>query len=225
MLLSKLIYLTIKNVIYFDDVSFTYDNFIKGLFDSDQNYANNINNVFTPVNEAIARLSDLDRIPFRIEEVNHTENVISLSSCSKQVKQVMNVALKSDNSFRKVQHRQFGFMKILIAGYVRDNEKVFIEYKEDIPQFDKSSFSYTFTENNGVYTLVNSTDIELREMGITDSMCNYIMEYAMGKLSEPIAAELANLHITRAEQYFMNISSNTSAFNQDVVETVIGIGD
>ena len=65
----------------------------------------------------------------------------------------------------------------------------------------------------------------LKEYGITDSMCNYIIEYVKGKLFEQENPDVANMHITRAEQYFNNIKPSTSAFSQQVVRTVYGVGD
>ena len=88
--LSKLVYLSIKNAIYYDDASFSFDNFKKDLFNGDPDYATNINNVFLPLNEAIARLSDLERIPYKTIEIsqNDFENgfyVINLRTLEKEI--------------------------------------------------------------------------------------------------------------------------------------------
>ena len=56
MLLSKLVYLSVKNVLYLADSSFTYEAFLEGDFNNDSDYATNINNVFSPLNQALAQI-------------------------------------------------------------------------------------------------------------------------------------------------------------------------
>ena len=220
MKLSKLAYLCIKNVVYFDDSSFTYEEFLKGTFKDSPDYSVNINNVYTPLNEAIARLSDLERIPYRVEECTITDGVIDLNQCEKLVKEVVSVAQPSYGGFNKLTHRPFGLGKVYVTDYSPYSD-TYIEYKEDIPTFDNSNIPYvTYSEE-----IIYENDVELRTIGISDSMCNYIIEYVVGRLYEPINADISNMHITRAEQYFANIKPTTSAFAQRVVRTVYGVGE
>ena len=215
MKLSKLVYQCIKNVVYSDDTSFSYAEFLKGTFNNSADYATNINNVFAPLNEAIARLSDLERIPYRVEACNVVDNIIDLNYCIYPVKEVISVAQRVYVRFIKLDHKPFGLDKV----YVNDCPPygyTYIEYKEDIPMFDETYYSYAANDEDVV---------DLKNYGITDSMCNYIIEYVMGKLYEPISAEVANMHITRAEQYFVNIKPTTSAFAQQTVKTVFMVGE
>ena len=62
MKLSELVYECVKNVKYLDDPNFTYESFMLGDYDNDMDYSNSINNVFTPLNTAIHRLSDRRKI-------------------------------------------------------------------------------------------------------------------------------------------------------------------
>ncbi len=50
-------------------------------------------------------------------------------------------------------------------------------------------------------------------------MCSYIIEYAAGRLLEPIAPELANMHITRSEQYFDDLEEQQTPFSQNKITT------
>jgi hypothetical protein len=206
MLLSKLVYLSIKNAIYYDDSSFTYATFLEGKHDNNPQYATNINNIFTPINEAISRLSDLERIPYKVASFNFSSlsegNILQVSNS----KEVVSVAQMYGNDYRSLGFRPFGYGKIMITDYVSSDRPILVEYKEDIPQFDENDF-----------------DVELKDYGINDSVCNYLMEYAMAKLTEDQAPEIANMHLTRAEQYFSNIKANTSAFPQNQVEVKFGI--
>ena len=207
--LSKLVYLCVKNAIYYDDTSFIYESFLEGLFNNSPDYATNINNVYTPLNEAIARLSDLERIPYQVEECTiDPSGIIHLNKCTKPVKEVVNIAeVNQFGVYKKLAHRPFGLGKVLVADYFNSFNKIFIEYKEDIKSFSELD------------------DEDLKEYGITDSMCNYIIEYVSGRLLEPISAELSNMHISRAESYFANIKPVEQAFPQKTVVRIFGVGE
>ena len=222
--LSKLVFLCVKNAIYYDDASFSFDNFKRGLQDGNPDYATNINNVYLPLNEAIARLSDLERIPYKVLEVNNIiDGVINLANIEEEnnlkIKEVINVAILP--RYVKIDHKNLGANKILLNCKISTPRDLVIEVKEDIPYFDSS---YYFYKKNDEDTL-EEHDTDLRNYNINNSMCNYIMEYVMGKLTEQINPEIATMHITRAEAYFNNIRPNHSNLTQRVVEKVYGIED
>lgn len=219
MKLSQLVYLCIKNVVYYDDFSFTYEEFLKGTFKDTPDYSVNINNVYTPLNEAIARLSDLERIPYRVEACDINNRIIELSKCSKKVKEVISIAQSSYKGFEKLEHKPFGLGRVFVSDYSTYGD-TYIEYKEDIPTFSELNMPYYLYGS-----LVEIDDYELRDLGITDSMCNYIVEYVTGRLYEPINADISNMHITRAEQYFANIKPTSSAFAQKAVEASYRVGE
>lgn len=221
--LSKLVYLCIKNAIYYDDTSFSFENFKKGAFNGNPDYANNINNVYLPLNEAIARLSDLERIPYKVFKVESiTDGIVSLSSIEQKnnvkIKEVINVATLPDCN--KIEHRNLGGDKLILSGNY-DPNKVYVEIKEDMPHFDSSNYYYKKDSND----LVDEYDVNMRDYNINDGMCNYIMEYVMGRLTEQINAEISNMHITRAEQYFNNIRPNNSNFTQKIIKTLYKVGE
>ena len=219
MLLSKLVFLSVKNVIYLDDTSFNYEGFINGDFDNDIDYATNINNVFSPLNEAISRLSDLDKIPYIVDQVPIENCVINLDDCSRKVKKVINIAqVGSDGSYKKLGHVMFGRNGVRVVSPYSTINTFYVEYKEKIPAFSEED----------IVPIVDGQDnnIDLNaEYGIDDAMSNYIMEYVQGKLLEPLAPELANMHITRAEAYFNNIVSAQTSFPQQMVDREYRIGE
>ena len=121
MLLSKLVYLAIKNITYFDDMAFTYEAFLQGKYNQDSDYATNINNIFTPINEAISRLSDLERIPYRVESVNVSlieNNILLFNKLNHNVKQVISVAQVYGSNYRPLEWRVFGGDAIKIDDYI-----------------------------------------------------------------------------------------------------------
>ena len=221
MKLSELVYQCVKNVAFNDDTSFSFENFLEGNFDGDADYATHINNAFIAVNEAIARLSDLERIPYRVEECEIEDRIIELSKLDKEVKEVVNVAQAFISGCNKIPHRPFGINRVYVTDY-NPLSLTYIEYKEDIPFFTKSNIKY---ETNDETFEFDDNSVDLKTYGITNSMCNYIIEYVMGKLFEPSSVEIANMHLSRAETYFMNIRPTTSAFVQKTVTATYRVGE
>jgi len=219
MLLSKLAFLAVKNVIYLNDTSFNYVGFCNEDFDNDIDYVTNINNVWSPINEAISRLQDLDKIPYLVEEVEPSvDRIIDLSTLSKQPRRIIGVAVVDANgNYEKLAFSMFGRKQIrLKSSYPTFNVKFYVEYNENIPTFSKDNISKVTSEED--------ENIDLfEEYGIDEAMSNYIMEYAQGKLLEPLAPELANMHITRAEAYFNNLPVAKKNFPQQRVERLYGM--
>lgn len=216
MKLSNLVFNAVKNVKYLEDSNFSYDGFIRGDFDNDMDYANSINNVFAPLNEAIYRLSDMNKISFCIERLPtpNANNVIDIQALSYDIKKIVNIFSLEKGDYQKISHREFGRNKILLINNQRNSNEYYIEYIQDIPNFSRNDIYY-FEDTEDV---VEQRDVELKDYGISDTMCSYIIEYCQGKLLEPIAPELANLHLTRAEQYFNDLETRQTSFNQKEVK-------
>ena len=225
MKLSKLVYLCVKNVILYDDESFQYDPFIKGKFNGNPDYATSINNVFSAINHAISRLSDLERIPYRVDEVTLKDYAFNISALQHNLKEIVAIAYIDTNKNLTPLSFQIVGNQVIVKG-VLSNAKVQVEYKEDIFFTQGEDYYYHYTVDElGEDTLITSKDTELRDFGITDQMCNAIIEYAKGILNEGVEAALANMHITRAEQYFMNINPVRSSLAQTVVVKKWGADD
>ncbi len=243
MKLSRLVYLCIKNVNYYDDDSFTYEHFITEGIKEANNYSDysvSIHNVFTPLNEAIQRLSDLERIPYKIAGylASDLDNkcVVDLSKLkdeegnSVNVKEVINIVT---SNYERLPFTPFGVNKVRILRYSLfpsisvfgediSKKNLLVEYKEEIPTFDENETFPTITDNDGDFEFDDATEtiaeeVELSKYGINNAMCQYIIEYVQGKLEEQIDAALATMHLTRAEQYFTNLKPVISAFCQEQV--------
>lgn len=216
MKLSKLIYNVVKNVIYLSDTGFTYASFINGDYDNNPDYITNINNAFAPLNEGIHRLSDLHKLKNKLVKLPAPDNkgVITLTDELKaDIKTILNVVYLGEYDYIRIEFRELGADKIyLIGDYDFFNKDLYVEYIEDIPNFDKEDI-YHFEEGG----IVVSNDIELKDYGINDTMCSYLIEYCQGRLQEPIAPELANMHLSRAEQYFNDLDDQNTNFNQKVI--------
>ena len=211
MKLSKLVFDCVKAAKALDDPNFVYEAFRRGDFDSDPDYASSISNAFAPINMAVHRLSDMGKVADVVEQVPSVESggFIDLGKLSRPVKSVTSVFYMSNGSYRKAPYREFGRGRIALLGPV-PNELPFIAYAEDIPDFSRDDFRYV---ENGDGTGTES-DIELSDHGIDSSMCPYIVEHVKGTLMEQIAPELANMHLTRAEQYFSDLEDKDTGFEQ-----------
>lgn len=213
MKLSELVFEVVKNVVYLSDDAFQYDAFIQGDFDSDPDYKNSINNVFTPLNEAIHRLSDRGKLKNKIEKIpspNSTGLIKLPDEIRDNVKTILNIFTLKKNGYEHLEFREFG-NNILLMSRVSSNEEIYIEYEEDIRNFTRSDIFH--------YDEVDvANDVDLKEYGISNTMCSYIIEYCQGRLQEPLAPELANMHLTRAEQYFDDLPEQNTTFNQNRIK-------
>lgn len=216
MQLSKLVYEVVKNVKYLEDTGFTYEAFARGEYDNDLDYKNSINNAFSPINEAIHRLSDRNKIKHKIELIGKANNngIIDLDTLAYDINKIINVFSLLNGNYVHVEFREFGKDKLLVTSN-SDNE-LYLEYIQDICHFSKDDI-YFFTDNNNI---IEKKDVDLKkDYGITETMCSYIIEYAAGRLLEPIAPELANMHITRSEQYFDDLEEQQTPFSQNKITT------
>ena len=214
MQLSKLVYEVVKNVKYLEDTGFTYEAFVRGEYDNDLDYKNSINNAFSPINEAIHRLSDRNKIKHKIELIGKANNngIIDLGTLAYDINKIINVFSLLNGDYVHVEFREFGKDKLLVTSN-SDNE-LYLEYIQDICHFSKDDI-YFFTDNNNI---IEKKDVDLKkDYGITETMCSYIIEYAAGRLLEPIAPELANMHITRSEQYFDDLEEQQTPFSQNKI--------
>lgn len=216
MQLSKLVYEVVKNVKYLEDTGFTYEAFVRGEYDNDLDYKNSINNAFSPINEAIHRLSDRNKIKHKIELIGkaNKNGIIDLGTLAYNINKIINVFSLLNGNYVHVEFREFGKDKLLVTSN-SDNE-LYLEYIQDICHFSKDDI-YFFTDNNNI---IEKKDVDLKkDYGITETMCSYIIEYAAGRLLEPIAPELANMHITRSEQYFDDLEEQQTPFSQNKITT------
>lgn len=210
MKLSTLAYLCIKNSLYMDNESFNEQDFVDGKWDNSTDFATAIVNVFTPLNEAISRLNDLNKIPYTVVEINSDGNLLDLSKYS--IQKVLNVAQLIHNDYKRIENRPFGRDMILLTSNFSSRKPFYVEFKQEIPVFSRLDF---YDNDKDLYT----------EYGINNAMCQYIIEYVGAKFYESTDPNVSNMHITRAEQYFANIDTATMCFSPKGVNNKYSIGE
>lgn len=217
MLLDKLAYLAIKGVLKLDDDSFT----LKSLLDKDatgnSDYSVQVNNVFSPLNEAIQRLSNLDKIPWKVDNVGSISldvASIKLSALSNKTDRIVSVyQLVNKRYISTIEWRVIGD-SILLFGDWDASLDVYVQYRLQVPYFsdvDLVALGEDGTDGN----------IDLYSTyGISETMCAYIIEYVVGNLLEQDSPSMANLHLSRAEQYFSGLDTMNTEIIQPSVEAV-----
>lgn len=214
--LSELVYQCVKNVKYLEDDGFTRETFLNGDYDNDTDYANSINNVFTPLNEAVQRLSDLNKIRFVVRESTLGDNgEVSLASFFEENEEndigvIKNVAIYENNNYHTLDYRLIN-EKLKVISNVKKGTQIYIEYAREIKTFTRSDVSYSVEEGE-------QKDIDLsNQYGITNNMCQYIIEYVKGKLSMIIDPSIAITNVNTAESYFNNLPTYYSQLFQKSV--------
>lgn len=206
MKLSELAFLAVKNAILYDDDSFDYDTFVEGKWRNSADYGLSINNVFIALNNAFSRLSSLERIPHKIIEIKPIDNFIELpNDCAS----IVGIGVFTSTGVVSNEFSLAGPNRIYaIKGATYEDGKMSVEYKPVI-NFQNMTEDHDLKE----------------EYGIDDNMCQTIIEYAKGVLTEDISPEVANMHITRAEQYFAGLPVITDTFIQRTVRPDYKIGE
>lgn len=203
MKLSEITYQVVKNVKYLEDTGFTYEAFVQRDYDGDQDYTMSINNAMSPINEAIHRLSDTNKIAYKVVSLGVPNNILVDVTNIPNVKKIKSVFYMTNSDYEIVGFREYGKGFLFLERVLK--QPLFMQFIEDIRPFKMSDI---YDEDR---------DIDLSSVGINETMCDYIIEYAQGKLQEPIAPELANMHITRAEQYFADLDEQQTPFTQKLI--------
>lgn len=213
MKLSMLVYNCVKNVILLDDSSFTYEFLVNSKFETDnRDYKTSLQNVFAPLNQAIHRLSDRDKIEHKTTELESPmkpNGVIDLDQ-KLPIKTICNVFRIGNGNYINIPFKKLSRNQLLITRpNMVNNEPLYIEYKEDIKNFTLDD--------------VVNNDVDLREYGVNETMCSYIVEFCIGKLRETIDPSAAAYHNNLAEQYFDSLDTIDSSFYQDKITNVWSI--
>lgn len=204
MLLTRLVFECVKDSINSPEHSLSYTDFMKSMTQGDyigKQWSMQATGVMRAINLAMARLMTYEKIPFSTEEVEFQGGECAFSKgkvVNVFVDGVSNyVPLRFTNRDRNTKIKVFGF-----------EGKAVVEYRKDIPHLTTESLAEDF-------------DLK-EEYGITDQMCEFIMEFVKAQLVENFSPELANNHATKAEQYFDSLEVYSTAHYQFEIEDVMG---
>lgn len=204
MLLTRLVFECVKDSINSPEHSLSYTDFLKSMTQGDyigKQWVMQANGVMRAINLAMARLMTYEKIPFSTDEL-HFEG----GECSFNKGKVVNVFIEGANGYVPLRFtNKDRNTKIKVFGF---EGEATVEYRKDIPHLTSDDLTDDFDLNE--------------EYGITDQMCEFIMEFVKAQLLENISPELSNNHNTKAEQYFESLEVYSTAHYQYEVEDVIG---
>lgn len=220
MKLSELVYNVVKSTFDFGESAFTYDSFKEGLFDDSVDYGAQKINSFTEINLAIHRLSDLRKIPFKVEKFSTSvdSSIMDFSSLGFKVKKVIAIVKLDERSgdYYNFGFRNIGAKKVNIIGLnTTKPQQLYVEYIEEIPNFKESDFDYSEGNNK---------DVDLEDYGIDENMCSMIILYASARLLYLADPQLSYREEYLGEQYFDQLESHGSSFLQKRVQPISRIG-
>jgi len=224
MKLSRLAYEVVKSALKLGNSEFVYEAFRQKDFDSDIDYSADIDNCYTEINQAIHRLSDLRKIPYKVEsfQTNKGSSIFDFATTELKIKNIIAIVKlnESNGDYKNIPFRTIGATKINLLGVGEASQKLYVEYVEDIPNFTDDDFDYSNYAETGEYQ-----DVELSDYGINESMCSKIILYASARLFSKVDPQIAAKEENIAEQYFDSLPDHGTSFTQKVIKAVYRIGD
>lgn len=215
MKISRLAYECVRHSISTPDNAMTYENFIDGEYPK-EDYSEQIEGVYDSLNRAFARLHDLGKVGLKVVAVEKTSDIPNdakeyLTEDGElhiDEGEIVNIVDKltgdfSNYSFRSVDNGHTAYVDDAIPG------KLYVEYRPDIPQFDENYVS-------------DKGDVELRDLGVSDSACRAVEEFVKADLMEYLAPDMSIIHSNRAEAYFEALPYAQSSFYQRRVKDLYG---
>ncbi len=225
MKLSRLAYEVVKSSLKLGNQDFVYEAFRQKDFDSDVDYSADIDNCFTEINQAIHRLSDLNKIPFKVEsfETNEGSSIFDFSTTELNIKHIIAIVKldESNGDYENIPFRTMGANKVNLMGIGKASQTLYVEYVEDIPNFTSEDFDYSNYEDVGD----EYTDVDLKDYGINETMCSKIILYASARLFAKVDPQIAAKEESVAEQYFDALPVHGTSFRQKVIRAAYRIGD
>ena len=154
MLLSRLAYEVVKSALKLGNQEFIYESFRQNEFDSDIDYSNEIDNCYSEINQAIHRLSDLKKIPFKVEKFTTNGGAIfDFATTDLKIKSIISIVKLNETTgeYRNIAFRSMSSTKVNLLGVSEKPQSFYVEYVEDIPNFSNDDFDYSNFVENGQF--------------------------------------------------------------------------
>lgn len=223
MLLSRLAYEVVKSALKLGNQEFIYDAFRHNDFDSDIDYSNEIDNCYLEINQAIHRLSDLRKIPYKVEKfTTNGGSIFDFTTTDLKIKKIIAIVKLNEKTgdYVNIAFRTMSSTKVNLLGLGEQPQSLYVEYVEDIPNFSNDDFDYSNFAANGQFR-----DVDLKDYGINETMCSKIILYAAGRLFYHIDPQMAAKEENLGEQYFDDLPNHGTSFNQKNIVPTFRIGD
>lgn len=224
MKLSRLAYEVVKSSLKLGNQSFLYEDF--RLKELDLDYASDFDNCFTEINQAIHRLSDLNKIPYKVEPfyTNSGSSIFDFAITNLKIKNIIAIVSldETNGDYENIDFRNIGATKVNLIGIGTNPRKLYVEYVEDIPNFTSDDFDYSQYDPNDENSY---KDVDLLDYGINETMCSKIILYASARLFAKIDPQISAKEENIAEIYFDSLKDHGTSFLQKKIKAKYVIGD
>lgn len=207
MRLAELAYEVAKDSIEFPG-AINFIGFVRGDYDEDRDYSQQISSAFNYINLAFSRLiTDKKTLLFVDKETSDDGGYIDMGG-----DKVTAVIDMPNPNYSNLRFMEYG-NGIAIE---KPGAEVYVEHRKTIPHFALDSIRKDGLDDDGKATTVEN-EIELKDYGITDEMCSYVKEYAKGGMTEYISPSISQTHINMAESYFAKLKTMHTNYPQSHV--------
>ena len=218
LLLSRLVYESVRDSIQIPNGSFMYPDFINtivGRQSPSTEWSFQTDAVWSALNLGLSRLYDNEKTPFFTQIVTVRDNEFDFGDG-----EIANIVkLGPNHTYENLEWRSLGINssdgkeRIEILNEPMKNWDVVVEYRKPFPHFDESDLSKV-TEDEKTHEIIDENVDLASEYGLTSRAFDYLKEFIKGQVTEVMDASVANLHNNRAEQYFNDLKTYNAAFNQ-----------
>lgn len=183
---------------------FNFDSFVRGDYDEDRDYKQQISFAFNYINLALGLLESNRKTILKMAVEKSNENGYIAFDKGGVTAVVDSLA----PSYNHVHWKPFDEGIAVEESYVEKD--VFVEYRPHIPHFDLEDIrEQKFVDGE----LTNEEiRIDLSEYGVNDVMCSFIKEYAKGGLMEYLDPSLSQTHVSLASSYISSLRTRYSEF-------------
>lgn len=211
MYLSNLVYRCAKAAADYGDPSFSYENYLIGKAQEDEDYSAFIDKSLSVVNEFIQRCYELNKLPAKVAELGEPDEDGYLALPEDFGKAISLFQLSdSHNQYQVVAYRKIG-KKIAPLKPFSPYKPFQLQYRAKVPYFDESFIPHVIPEEDGTfyydgnsYDSMNDAiaairaysdsyqgnfdvphDVELEdEIGFSDTLATICVAFVQGRLMD-----------------------------------------
>lgn len=216
MKLAELAYEAVKDSVQFDS-GINFDGFIRGDYDQDRDFSEQISFAFNYINLAFSRLFTSKKTLLKVVK-KYAEDSGYLEFTDGEIISIVN---NQAPNYERVKFKPFANGVAIEKGYI--GVVLYVEYRPYIPHFDMDDIRQQTLDDDNEETY-EEIEIDLEDYGITDEMCSYVKEYVKGGLTEYISPDLSQRHTSLAESYFSNLKTRYTDYPQRKIEMTFNGG-
>lgn len=214
MRLIDLVVECLKETIRNEDKTLSVDGILEGKVQNHPEYDVEFNNVLLSINKAVARLSTLDKIPYKHDIITANQNVSMYNISSiHDLKNIKSVFIIKNDKPLVIGWRIVTKTMIMLPKGL--NDTIHIIYAPKVKTFTEEDV-YREIESNG-NVIKEAIDTGLEEYGISDEYCHYICYFAKSELFESRDPDRCKRYLNYFEQFVSEVIIDKTYPHQECV--------